>query len=406
MTRRFGVAALAAVLLVAAACGTDAGEPSGRPPSTSSATRTASASASSPAPAVPTLKLTPIATAAALTAATTRKGDSDLYLTEQAGRVRRLRIGGDNGNGVLDDAPVLDITNLVTAGGEQGLLGITFSPDGGDLYVAFTNKEQNQELDRFPFNGTTADATKRTTILTIPDFAPNHNGGQLTFGPDGYLWWGMGDGGGGGDPQGNGQKTTDLLGDILRIDIDPAHATGNKPYSAPKDNPFADGKNGAPEVWDYGLRNPWRFSFDPANGDLWIADVGQNQWEEIDKVPSTKGGLNFGWSQLEGTHPFNGGTKPAGAIDPIYEYDHSGGRCAVVGGYVYRGKDIAGLDGTYTFSDNCDGVLHGLRVGNDGSVSVFDLGLTVAGASSFAVDPQGRLYVLSVDGTIARIDQA
>ena len=405
MTRRFAIGLLAVALAAAAACGTDSGEPSGRPPSTASATTTsASASTSTAAPPAMKLKLTPIATASALTAAAVRNGDGDLYVTEQVGRVRRLRLGGDNGNGVLDDTPVLDISNLVTAGGEQGLLGIAFSPDGNDLYLAFTNKDQNQELDRFPYDGTKANSSKRTTILTVPDFAPNHNGGQLTFGPDGYLWWGMGDGGGAGDPQKNGQKTTDLLGDILRID--PLHANGNVPYSIPKDNPFADGKNGAPEVWDYGLRNPWRFSFDSLNGDLWIADVGQNQWEEIDKVPSTQGGVNFGWSELEGTHPFNGGTKPKDAVDPIYEYDHSDGRCAVVGGYVYRGDPVPDLRYTYVFSDNCDGVLRGLRVAGDGSVSVFPLGLTVAGASSFALDAAGHIYVLSVDGTIARIDQA
>jgi glucose/arabinose dehydrogenase len=395
------VAAAGAITALLAACGKDAAEPSGSSP-TSSSTSTSTSAAATGTTTPPKLKLTPIGVVGAATAATTRAGDGDLYVTEQRGIVRRVRL--EKGTASIDPSPVLDISGLVTAAGEQGLLGIAFSPQGDQLYLAFTNKDANQELDRFSFDGTKADRASRTTVITIPDFAVNHNGGDIVFGPDGYLWYGMGDGGGTGDPQHNGQRTTDLLGDLLRID--PLKPTNDKPYSIPSDNPFADGKNGAPEVYSYGLRNPWRFSFDRETNDLWIADVGQGQWEEIDKVTLDKAkGANFGWSQLEGSHPFSGGTAPAGAIPPVYEYDHSGGGCAVIGGYVYRGKQISGLTGTYLFSDNCIGQINGLRVTGDKGVA-FDLQLTLKGISSFAQDHDGELYVLSVDGTIGRIDAA
>ena len=397
MTRRtLAALAAAAALSIMAACGSDAGEPNGQPPASGSTASTANAAFGS----VPVLQLTPLATAGPLTAAAVRSGDASLYVTEQRGVVRRLRL--DSSAAALDDQPVLDITSSVRDSGEQGLLGITFSPDGNDLYVAYTNKSQTQQVDRYRYDGTKADPSSRTTIITIDDFAPNHNGGDITFGPDGYLWYSMGDGGGAGDPEKNGQKTTDLLGDILRID--PRHPNGDKPYSIPSDNPFADGKGGAPEVWDYGLRNPWRYSFDRQTHDLWIADVGQGSWEEIDHVSSTKGGINFGWSLVEGTHSFNGGTAPAGAVAPVYEYDHSGGRCAVTGGFVYRGSKIPDLVGTYLFADYCEGLIHGLRLDSSGAASVASLGISVPQLSSFAQDANGELYVLSQDGTIARID--
>ncbi len=180
---------------------------------------------------------------------------------------------------------MLDITDEVTANGEQGLLGLAFAPDGRTFYFAFTNRNQDQQLDEIAFDGDHADATKRRTLLTIPDFAPNHNGGGLVVDADGFLYWAMGDGGGAGDPHVSGQNPKDLLGDIARID--PAHAgTDGRPYAIPPDNPFADGVNGAPEVWQYGLRNPWRFSFDRSTHDLWIADVGQGAIEEVDFVPA------------------------------------------------------------------------------------------------------------------------
>src|SRR5262249_34641280 len=211
----------------------------------------------------------------------------------------------------VDDQRVLDVTRDVTAGGEQGLLGLAFSPDGRTMYFAFTNKAQDQQLDEIAFDGERADPSHRRTLLTIPDFAPNHNGGDVLIGPDGFLYWSMGDGGGTGDPHRSGQNPKDLLGDILRIG--PAHqGTNGRPYAIPADNPFSDGANGAPEVWQYGLRNPWRLSFDRTTHDIWIADVGQNQIEEVDFLPAgTRAGQNFGWSDVEGTHPYRAAQPPA-----------------------------------------------------------------------------------------------
>jgi glucose/arabinose dehydrogenase len=247
--------------------------------------------------------------------------------------------------------------------------------------------------------------SSRSTVITVEDFASNHNGGGLLFGPDGYLYYSMGDGGGGGDPRGNGQKTTDLLGDILRID--PLRASGNKAYAIPTGNPFADGQGGAPEVYVYGLRNPWRFSFDRATKDLWIADVGQNAWEEIDRLPAGHiAGANLGWAALEGTHPYGSSPAPQNAVAPVYEYDHGNGECAITGGYVYRGSKIPDLVGVYVFVDYCRGAMQGLRIGSDGKAVPLDLGILVPQVSSFAEDAAGELYALSTDGTVARIDAA
>lgn len=406
MSRRLASLAVA-VAVLGAACGQVDGEPSGKPPSAASSATTTSGAPGATVPGAsggsgppPPLAIRPVAQTGGLTAMAVRQGDGDLYVTEQKGLVRRLRVKG--GTVSLDEPPVLDLRDITTAGGEQGLLGITFSPDGTQLYVALTNKQEKQEVDRFRYDGTTADKASREVIITVDDFAPNHNGGDISFGPDGFLYYGMGDGGGAGDPQGNGQKTTDLLGDILRID--PLRPAGGKPYSIPPDNPFASGQGGAPEVFQYGLRNPWRFSFDRQTKDLWIADVGQGDWEEIDFVAAgDKPGKNFGWAQVEGSHPFNGGTNPPGGVLPIYEYDHSDGRCAVVGGYVYRGTRIKGLEGTYLFSDNCDGKVRGLRRNAAGSVEVLDLGIALRGLSSFGEDNDGELYALSIDGTVASI---
>lgn len=394
------ITALTAALLVGS-CGSTPGEPNGRAPTSTSGPSSGAQASGSPGPAV-TLELTRIGATGGSTAATTNPKDGELYLTEQKGVVRRVRLS--TGTPSVDRDPVLDVSDLVTSGGEQGLLGIAFSPAGDQMYLAYTNNQGNQQLDRFNFDGTRADRASRTTILTVPDFAPNHNGGDIVFGPDGYLWYGMGDGGGSGDPKNTGQNPKDLLGSLLRIDV--SKPSADKPYSIPPDNPFADGRAGAPEVYAYGLRNPWRFSFDRETKDLWIADVGETQREEIDHVSLEEAkGANFGWSVLEGTLPLNGGAAPAGAVAPVYEYDHSRGGCAVIGGYVYRGTKIPKLAGTYLFSDNCLGEINGLRA-SGGTVQMFDLGIAVANISTFAQDASGELYALSVDGTIARIDGA
>ncbi|MEY2464267.1 MAG: hypothetical protein QOH64_2405 [Acidimicrobiaceae bacterium] len=396
------VAVVAVVLLNREdAVGTHVGEP---PVQTSTVPPTIPPITAAQPPATPAL--IPVATVKSPVAFAVRPGDTSLYVNEQAGRIRRIAVSG-GGSGPptyqLDDAPFLDITSDVSSGGERGLLGLAFSPGGDRLYIAFTNQQANQQLDELTLVDGRPDLASRRLLLVVPDFAPNHNGGQLAFGPDGLLYWGMGDGGGGGDPRGNGQRTTDLLGDILRID--PSKSEGGKPYAIPAGNPFADGSGGAPEVFAYGLRNPWRFSFDRATGDLWIADVGQNQYEEIDFAPAGQGaGMNFGWSKLEGTHPYNGGTNPDGATLPVYEYDHaSTGGCSVTGGYVYRGTELASLQGLYLFGDYCAGEIKALQRAPDGSVSLNDLGLNVPGLSSFGEDANGSVYVLSVSGAVSRL---
>jgi glucose/arabinose dehydrogenase len=412
-----GVIVAAVVIVIAAVAvvlknrsdevGTHRGEPpvqtSTTPPTDPTLTAPPSSSSdAAPPDAAPAL--IPVATVESPVAFAVRAGDTSLYVNEQVGRVRRIVVNG--ATYALDDAPFLDIASDVNAGGERGLLGITFAPSGDRMYVTFTNKEGNQQLDELTLAGGVPDLSTRRTLLVVPDFASNHNGGQLAFGPDGFLYWSMGDGGGAGDPQSNGQKTTDLLGDILRLDV--SKAEDGKPYAIPPDNPFADGRDGAPEVFAYGLRNPWRFSFDRSTGDLWIADVGQGDIEEIDFAPAGKGaGMNFGWSALEGTHPFNSSSNPDGATLPVYEYDHaSTGGCSVTGGFVYRGDELRRLDGSYLFGDYCAGQLMALRRSADGSVTVTDLGLNVPRLSSFGEAADGSVYVLSTAGDVFRLGAA
>ena len=303
-----------------------------------------------------------------------RAGDPSLYIAERGGEVRRIEITTRRSTGTtptttqtfeLERAVTLDLSDEVTAGGEQGLLGLTFSTDGTRLYAAFTGLDQRQHLVEFTMEDEEADTGSRRDLLTIDDQFPNHNGGQLAFGPDGFLYWGMGDGGGGGDPERTGQDPSDLLGSILRIDPDVAPEERETiPYAIPNGNPFAAG-GGAAEVWSYGLRNPWRFSFDRATGDLWIADVGQDQYEEIDLLLATDGtnagrGANLGWSEMEGAEPFDGGSLPAGAVEPLFAYGRSDGGCSVTGGFVYRGERIPALVGVYVFADYCEGRLRGI----------------------------------------------
>ncbi|MGW8742300.1 PQQ-dependent sugar dehydrogenase [Streptomyces sp. NPDC055794] len=338
--------------------------------------------------------LTEVARAKNPTAGAAGPGDT-VWIAERAGTVR-----------VLNDAglgePVLDISDETTTDGERGLLGVTFDKDFAHFYISYTDLRGTSTIDEFAVQDGTIQEDTRRTVLTQQQPESNHNGGDITFGPDGYLYIAFGDGGGGGDPDGNGQKLDTLLGKLLRID-----PKGGTPYAVPKDNPFVGDANARSEIWSYGLRNPWRFSFDSGSGDLLIADVGQSEWEEIDWAPAdSKGGENYGWAQMEGTHPFRGGTEPANHVPPIHEYDRNGLGCSVTGGYVYRGQAITDLAGQYVYSDYCDGTLRSLEIENGKVTAQHDLGVNGGEVVSFAQDNDGELYALAIGGTVWRVDPA
>ena len=322
-----------------------------------------------------------------------RRGDPFLYVAEKPGLVVSLRPG-------TRSAPrtVLDLTGNITTGGEQGLLGIAFSPDGRWLYASFTDRNGDSNVIAYAFSGGRARLPGRRILFVSQPFS-NHNGGNILFGPDGMLYFGLGDGGSEGDPDDRGQDLHTLLAKMLRIDPTPA---GPHPYVVPASNPFVGRSGVRPEIWAYGLRNPWRFSFDRSTGDLWIGDVGQNSWEEIDEQPARSGGgQNYGWSCFEGDHAYKD-CRPRGAVRPVYEYSHVSGGCAVTGGDVYRGSHIPGLQGAYLFGDYCAGRLLGLVRTGEG-VRVWRLGPTVSGLDSFGENADGDLYAMSLNGSLFRL---
>ncbi|CAM5278836.1 PQQ-dependent sugar dehydrogenase [Streptomyces parvulus] len=338
--------------------------------------------------------LTEVAQAQNPTAGAAGPGDT-VWIAERAGTVRVL-----NGTGLGE--PVLDVSDETTTDGERGLLGIAFDADFTHFYISFTDLQGTSTIDEFAVQDGTVQEDTRRTVLTQEQPESNHNGGDIKFGPDGYLYIALGDGGGGGDPEGNGQKLDTLLGKMLRID-----PRGGEPYAVPQDNPFVGDPNAKDEIWSYGLRNPWRFSFDSGTGDLLIGDVGQSEWEEIDWAPAdSKGGENYGWSQMEGAHPFRGGTEPANHVPPVHEYDRTGLGCSVTGGYVYRGQAVADLVGQYVYSDYCDGTLRSLEIENGRVTAEHDLGVSGGEVVSFAQDGDGELYALAIGGTVWRVDPA
>jgi glucose/arabinose dehydrogenase len=346
--------------------------------------------------------LTRVAATQGATALAVAPGDRSLYVAQQGGQVVAIR------DGALDPTPVLDLSGRISTGGERGLLGLTFSPDGTRLYVDYTNPQGLPTLAEYAFSNGRVDAGSARVLLSVPHPQPNHNGGQVTFGPDGFLYMGIGDGGAANDegaghaPGGNGQSLDTLLGKILRIDPKP---TLSAPYSIPAGNPFANG-GGRPEIWAYGLRNPWRFSFDRSTNDLWIADVGQNLYEEIDFMPAGQGaGANYGWNRLEGFHAFRG-SAPANAVPPVLELAHSNGYCAVVGGFVYRGAKIPDLRDAYVYGDDCNPTISAIRVDGGKVVASRNLGVQLRSVSSFGQDADGELYVLSLAQGVYRIDPA
>ena len=417
MTR--GIWVVLAAGLVLAACGDDGdGGDAAGPATTERSTTSAepstggSTTTSGDAPEAPLddieIAATPVAEADSPTSLVVRPGSPTLYVAERAGTVRPVTVAGSGLDRSYDvgDA-VLDISDEVVADVERGLLDIEFSEDGATLYVSFSlAPDGDTRIVEYAMSGDAVDTGSRRELLAVDQPFANHNGGDIEIGPDGFLYVALGDGGSRGDPMGNGQDTQVQLGKILRID--PTRPSGGRQYGIPADNPFADGAAGRPEIWLYGVRNPWRIAFDRATDDLWVADVGQSEWEEIDLLPAAAGGgrgANLGWVEMEGTHPYEGGSNPEGAVLPVFEYSHDEG-CSVTGGVVYRGSAITGLGGAYLFGDYCQGDLRALRV-RDGEVAeerTFDV--HVDQLVSFAEDADGEVYALSLAGGIYRLDPA
>ncbi|MBP7185026.1 MAG: PQQ-dependent sugar dehydrogenase [Saprospiraceae bacterium] len=334
----------------------------------------------------------------------TNCGDERLFVIEQRGIVKIVNL-----NGTVNSTPFLDIQSIVNDGtNEQGLLGIAFDPNydhNGYFYLNYSkNVSGNTIISRFsvdPNDPNVAIPSSEVQLLEIPQPFWNHNGGNLAFGKDGYLYVGMGDGGSGGDPQGNGQNLNALLAKMLRIDVSTGQAL------APTDNPFYNNANANNLIWAYGLRNPWRWDFDNITQDLWIADVGQNAWEEIDFQPSTStGGENYGWNCYEGTHTYSSTGCTSTYTAPVFEYAHSGGNCSVTGGVVYRGAKYAGLWGHFLFTDLCSGIWWSSKKNEDGTFSSQQVA-NYAGSSfvSFGEDINGEIYASTINGSIYKISE-
>ena len=329
-------------------------------------------------------------------------GTGRLFIAEQGGRVRLLR------NGTLLPAPYLDLSDRVTAGGERGLLGLAFAPGfgtesgtGGEtrLYVHYSGASGETtiaELTATPGADSVDTATARV-LLTEPQPYANHNGGWIGFDPTGMLLVGLGDGGSGGDPENRASRLDTILGKILRLDV--LGAAAGQGYAIPADNPFTGRPGARPEILHFGLRNPFRASIDPVTGALWIGDVGQNLWEEVDTAPADARGLDFGWHRWEGRHCYDPpqGCDPAGVTMPVTEYGHGDG-CSVIGGVVYRGEAIPALRGAYLFSDYCSGKLWAIDAGVDGQqtpVTLLDTGRSI---SSIGTDEAGEVYLTDIGG--------
>ena len=335
---------------------------------------------------------------------TSPPGDARLFVVEQPGRIRIVK------SGALLETPFLDIADRVRCCGEEGLLSVAFPPDyatTGHFFVYFVDDAGDIAIERYTATTPGADVagTTPTPVLSIPHPGQsNHNGGLLLFGPDGMLYAGTGDGGGGGDPSGNGQNLGVLLGKLLRIDV------RTLPYTIPATNPFVGDEGVREEIWAYGLRNPWRFDLaeragDPGGADLWIADVGQNRYEEVNAAFGNPGGLNFGWNVTEGMHcyPTGDDCETAGLEAPVYEYDHDEG-CSITGGFVHHGPSLPELDGHYFFSDYCGGWLASLSGNESTGFTRHDWEIPdIGNVLSFGRDAVGELYMLTSAGIVYRI---
>jgi len=365
-------------------------------------------SSGGPTPTSGGLQLVPVVTSGLSSPLylTAPDGDPRLFIVEQAGRIRIVR------GGQLLTQPFLDITDRVASGGEEGLLGLAFHPNyaaNGYFYVDYTHLNSAGDtlytvVERYTVSAApdSADSASHKLILRIVQPYSNHNGGLVMFGPDGMLYIGMGDGGSGGDPENRAQDPDSLLGKLLRIDVD-----HGDPYAIPPDNPFAT-SGGAPEIWALGLRNPWRFAFDPPSGLLYIADVGQNLWEEVNVTPAGQAGLNYGWRITEGAHCFNPNPcSTTGLVQPAVEYSHADG-CSVTGGFVYRGSLAPPLVGQYFYSDYCGGWLRSFSYAS-GAVTgqtSWSLNVSLGLVLSLGEDAAGELYVLAANGRVYRITLA
>jgi glucose/arabinose dehydrogenase len=323
-----------------------------------------------------------------------------LFVAEKGGTIRVIA-----GDGTVQETPFLDITDRVGAGGsEQGLLGLAFPEnfaDSGVFYVDYTDHDGNTVVSRFSagLDAGAADPGSEQVILRQEQPFANHNGGSLVFGPDNYLYIGFGDGGSQGDPNGNGQNLGTWLGKILRIEVDPEQVPEGQPYGIPEDNPFIDTEGALPEIWAYGVRNPWRFSFDRETGDFWLGDVGGGQLEEVDHVANADaGGQNFGWNIMEGTSCYRSdGCDEAGLTLPVFEYTHDFG-CSITGGYVYRGEAMPDLAATYFFADYCSGMLWGGGQDASGAWVMSDPIETDLSISSFGENDAGEVYLTDLSG--------
>ncbi len=339
----------------------------------------------------------------------------ELFIAERAGRIVLARRRTGTAKLSVTSRPLLDLSGIVGTELEEGMLGLAFDRAGGVLYVSYNLRNGDSKVDAVTVTDTggVPRLGARRNVLTVdqPDF-PNHKGGDLQLGPDGFLYFGLGDGGDEEDPNDLAQNPTVLLGKMLRID--PTHPTDGRGYAIPADNPYAQGGAGEPETWLSGLRNPWRFAFDPANGDLWIGDVGQAELEEVDRLPAgAAGGANLGWSGFEGTSLFREGRVTGPSVPPLFEVNHSSGVCAITGGVVYRGSAIAGLQGAYLFSDLCRPGVHALaatRPANQVGTVTDERLLTGTGKAeqviSFGTDADGEVYLLSLDGSISHLEPA
>lgn len=407
------MAAIRAALLVSllAACSTQLSspQPTGEQPAGSTSASSQPRSSESPGPpfdpAHVAVALTPYVhvDGGPLAIVAPPDGSGRLFVATQNGRVWVISKAG-----AVAAAPLLNISQRITSGGERGLLGIAVHPgypSDPRVFVDYTDLNGNTVVSSFsldPADTSRLDLGSERIIFTTTQPFANHNGGALLFGPDGDLYISLGDGGSGGDPFGNGQRLDTTLGKILRIDVD--HRSDGRAYGIPAGNPFVGDSSARPEIWLYGLRNPWRMSFDRATGDLWIGDVGQAKWEEVDVARAGASGLNFGWNRMEGLHCYapGNGCDTSGLTLPVAEYGH-GPECTVIGGYVYRGSAYPALQGGYLFADYCSGTIFAIPAAGTGQTTPVVVGKTKNGISGFGEDASGELYAANLDGTISKV---